>query len=77
MQCEMGAKKHYGMGRYFKGMLTKEAYGLSISTTQGYGADMSHLQEQTNISLIITEKLTKEDDFKLYIVKRYDAADYY
>jgi len=75
MQCELGAKKHYGIGRYFKGMVTRDAQGLLIGSNQGCGAQMTHLQEKTNISLITTTKLEREDIFKIWILKRYDATD--
>lgn len=62
MQCELGAKKHYGVGRYFKGMVTRDAQGLSISNNSSWsGASMAHLQEQTSISITTTTKILKEN----------------
>jgi len=71
----MGAKKHYGVGRYFKGMVTQDIHGLSIGSNRNFGADMTHLQENTQISLITTTKLNRADIFKIWIIKRFDATD--
>lgn len=48
-----------------------------ISSNQAYGAEMTTLQESQELSLLTTSKLEREDIFKLYIVKRFDALDNY
>jgi hypothetical protein len=75
MQNELGAKKKYQVGKYFKAMLVDESMGLQIRSTSAYIAQMSQLQQEQTVILITTHKLTKADIFKLYIAKRYDGDD--
>jgi hypothetical protein len=77
MQNEMGAVKKYTVGRYLKGSIESDVEGLKMGSTSGYGADMTNLQENEELSLFITEKLAKADLFKLYILKRFDTLDNY
>jgi len=77
MQYEMGARKKYQVGRYFKGALESETQGLLIRSDTTWGTDMTNLQESHEFSFYITEKIQKEDIFKLYIVKRFDTLDDY
>lgn len=75
MQNEMGAKKKYQVGKFVLGEIQEEVQGLKISSNQAFGAEMTNLQESQTISLLTTVKLQREDVFKLFIIKRYDALD--
>ena len=77
MQNEMGAKKRYQVGRILRGAVESDVQGLAIGSNNSSGAQMTNLQESQEISLLSTTKLQKEDIFKLYIIKRYDALDNY
>jgi len=76
MQKEKGARKEYRVGRYFKGLVESETIGLNINTAQTYGINMSSLQAEEKITLLTTEKIEKEDIFKLFIIKHWDRDDY-
>jgi len=70
MQNEQGARKEYRVGRYFKGLIESETIGLNINSAQTYGINMTSLQAEEKITLLTTERIEKEDIFKLFIVKR-------
>lgn len=75
MQNELGARKKYIVGRYFKGMIERDSVSLEIAQRGTYGVEMTSLQEKQVISLLTTTKLDREDIFKLYILKRFDTND--
>lgn len=77
MQKEMGAKKKYVVGKDFKGAIQQDVQGLAVGSNQSYGVEMTNLQESQELSLLVTEKLEKEDIFKLWVVKRFDSLDNY
>jgi hypothetical protein len=79
MQNEMGAKKVYSAkrARRIMGAVEEDIQGLIISSNQSYGAEMTNLQSSQKFSLLTTTKLEKEDIFKLYVIKRFDALDNY
>ena len=77
MQNEMGAKKKYKVGKFFMGAVDSDVQGLAIQSNNAYGIEMSNLQESQELSLLCTTKLEREEIFKLFIVKRFDAVDNY
>lgn len=77
MQNEMGARKKYLVGRYLKGAIEADIQGMMIGSNTMSGIEMTTLQESQELSLLTTEKLSKEDILKLYIIKRFDSLDNY
>jgi hypothetical protein len=77
MQNEMGARKKHLVGKYFKGALESSIQGLMIGNTSGARVEMTNLQENQELFLLVTTKLEKEDVFKLYVIKRFDSLDNY
>jgi len=43
-----------------------------IASNQSYGAEMTNLQESQELSLLTTTRLSREDVFKIYVIKRFD-----
>lgn len=76
MQEELGATKKYDVGRFFKGVVEEDLQGLRIGSNESAGIKMTNLQAEEKITILTTEKIKKEDIFKLYIIKHWDIKDY-
>lgn len=61
MQNEIGAKKSYVVGRFFKGAVESDVQGMMIGSGNLSDVEMTSLQESQSFTLLTTESLTKED----------------
>jgi len=57
--------------------IENDVQGMMIGGGNLSDGEMTSLQENQSFSLLTTESLTKEDMYKLYIVKRFDTVDNY
>jgi hypothetical protein len=75
MQNEMGARKKFIVGQFYKGCL-REWYSRSRDWKQWkLWSNYDNLQEHQSLVLYTTAKLEKEDIFKLWTVVRFDCLD--